>query len=103
MPNNSNFEIGSYNKDFHFIPNATTDTSSDNTTGENDLIDKVGCEEDEKELIDIFHPNLAFLSNNSNLEMGFYNEAFEFTPTPTIASPDKHIDKNVNENAAKSD
>ncbi|GFQ74377.1 hypothetical protein TNCT_18591 [Trichonephila clavata] len=83
---------------FHFKP-IPTDASPDNPTDENEIIPNVNSEGNEKKSIDTFNSNLAHthtsLSNNSNSEMGFYNEAFHFTPTPTDASPVSRTEENV--------
>ncbi|GFR21505.1 hypothetical protein TNCT_478491 [Trichonephila clavata] len=98
VPNNSHFEMLSYNENFHFFP-IQTDVSSDDSTDEKDII---GFEEEEKKLNNILNPNLAFLSNDSNSKMGFYYEAFNFTPTLTEPSPENLTDENLNEKAVVS-
>ncbi|GFS36934.1 hypothetical protein TNIN_94131 [Trichonephila inaurata madagascariensis] len=55
-----------------------------------------------KKLNNIFNPNSAFLSHNSNSEIGFYNEAFHFTPTPTDASSEIRTNENLSETVVAS-
>ncbi|GFY38094.1 hypothetical protein TNIN_398161 [Trichonephila inaurata madagascariensis] len=97
--NASSTFLGPSNEYFHFKP-IPTHVLPDNPTDENDIIPKADFEEEENVSIDILNLNLAFLSNNSNFEMGFYNEAFHFTPTD--ASPVNHTDENGKENIVAS-
>ncbi|GFS50254.1 hypothetical protein TNCV_3461 [Trichonephila clavipes] len=99
--NTSLASLGPCNESFHFKP-SPTNALPDNPTDENDIIPKADFEEEEKISINILNSNLASLSNNSNFEMGFYNKAFHFSPTPTDASSVNCTDENWNENVVAS-
>ncbi|GFW30028.1 hypothetical protein TNCV_1593461 [Trichonephila clavipes] len=55
--------------------------------GNSSFIYNTDFEEEEKELIDIFHSSSEALSNTSNIKTGSYNKAFPFKLIPTDASP----------------
>ncbi|GFY38888.1 hypothetical protein TNIN_136761 [Trichonephila inaurata madagascariensis] len=62
--------------------------------GETFFIDNADFEEEEEEMIDIFNLNSAFVYNNSNFEMGSYNEKFHFFPIQTDVSSNNITDGN---------
>ncbi|GFR23961.1 hypothetical protein TNCT_321881 [Trichonephila clavata] len=93
--NSPNSEIISYSHDFPF-KRILVDASPVKSTDENDIIVNDDFEVEDKELNDIFNSNSASPSNNPNFETGYFNEAFHFTPTPTVTSLDISTDENVN-------
>ncbi|GFQ87368.1 hypothetical protein TNCT_498691 [Trichonephila clavata] len=57
------------------------------------IIDNADFEEEEEELIEIFNPNSAFVSNYPNSKIDSYNESFHFIPIPMGASSDNCTDE----------
>ncbi|GFY15555.1 hypothetical protein TNCV_1282031 [Trichonephila clavipes] len=91
LSNTSNVEMSYCNESISFKlipPNVSTDTF----TGKNNSITNANHEVEENVLMDALNSHLASLSNSSNSGTGYYNEAFQFSPTPTDASPDDYTD-----------
>ncbi|GFS66897.1 hypothetical protein TNIN_59621 [Trichonephila inaurata madagascariensis] len=87
---------------------------SDISTDENGIVPNTDFQVEEKKLTDTFNSISSSLSNTSNIEMesnsspvsmannsnseiGYYNEAFSFTDNPTNASLDNGTQENVND------
>ncbi|GFR05653.1 hypothetical protein TNCT_503731 [Trichonephila clavata] len=105
--------MGSRNESTHFKPiPANASTYIYNSTDENtsNIIPNADIQVEEKEQTDTFNSSASLssaseiemgsnssLSNNSKFEMGYYNEAFHFTATPTDVSLENSSQENLNE------